>query len=243
LPEGARGDHAPSKKHRLPPGELSRIVGKYGRKRPGFPLNKLLANAAPPKTALPAVKGDGGMTGPAGAAPAANPYHMMPKEEATAALLTAVLDDDIGTLNLIAAAYPLAHDWKVVVKGSGIGGQPIATPVIFYAVDGTGAALDWLIARGADLRAESNFALSPAVAHAASKGAARAVARLMLAMDITDLDVRMGSLHFAHLSDVARHYGHDELAGALARFRGETATVVTPQLPAPKKALPRYPKV
>lgn len=169
--------------------------------------------------------------------PVQNPYHFMPREQVQDALLHAVLNDDIGTLNLIRQIYTDAANWKIVASGW-VGSERITLPVIFYATGGTGEALDWLIKAGADLRAEGNFTLNPVVAHATSKGHAAAVVRLLQAMKVDDTPSAMGSLTFKHLSEVADHFGHPALARALRHYRGEEDVAPPAQLNKPKPALP-----
>lgn len=146
-------------------------------------------------------------------------FSRVPRAEVQDKLLHAVLEDDIGTLNLIHDVYPDCARWMVVIKGSSIGGAPITTPILFYAVHGSGAALQWLIGKGADLYAESNFAISPAVAFAASKGCESAVVQLLDAMKITDLSPQFFGRVYPHLSDVAKEYGHAALAAQLEALR------------------------
>ena len=168
--------------------------------------------------------------------PPANPYLRLPKVDVKMALLQAVQQDDIGTLNLIHEVYADCARWHVT-GGGWIGGQEFSTPIIFFAVDGGGLALQWLIDKGADLMAESNIAPSPAVAFAASKGQAAAVTVLLQAMQVKDLKVEVGSSHFESLADVARHYGHPALAQELQNRLALQAPVIAPKLPPRRKEL------
>lgn len=190
-----------------------------------IPVDKLKFGAVPvPKSPTPP------------APPPANPYLRLPRAEVAKALLQAVQQDDIGTLNLIHEVYADCARWHVT-GGGWIGGQEFSTPIIFFAVDGGGLALQWLIDKGADLTAESNIAASPVVAFAASKGQAAAVTALLQAMQIKDLKVEVGSSRFESLADVARHYGHPALAQELQNRLALQAPVIVPKLPPRRKEL------
>lgn len=77
-------------------------------------------------------------------------YSMIAREQAHADFFKALLEDDIGTMNLVHKGYPSAHTWLSPVNPhSTSSSQPI--PLIHYAALGCGDALIWLLDKGVDV--------------------------------------------------------------------------------------------
>ncbi len=83
-------------------------------------------------------------------APQLPDYSVIARERAQGDFFKAVLDDDIGTMNLVHKAYQSAHTWMSPVDPSSTSSSA-PHPLIHYAALGNGDALRWFLDKGVDV--------------------------------------------------------------------------------------------
>lgn len=143
-----------------------------------------------------------------------DPYEYMSNEQARTAMLTAVLDDDLGVVKSIARHHPGCVDWMIVAKGTAIGNEPLTTPLIVYAAGkGSLRVLQWMIEQGVNLEARSNLLNQTALYHGCDRGERQAVEMLLQAG--ADPYARAEVPHPITAVEAARNEGHEDIARLL----------------------------
>ena len=164
-------------------------------------FNRKQAPAAPVQPAAPVVH---------------DPYEYMSNEQARTAMLTAVLDDDLGVVKSIARHHPGCVDWMIVAKGSAIGNEPMTTPLINYAAgNGSLRVLQWMIDNNVNLEARSNVLNQTALFHACQRGQ-RVVVDMLLQAG-ADPHTRAEVPSPITAVSIARQNDHHDIADLLER--------------------------
>lgn len=154
---------------------------------------------------------------PAQSAALHSPYAHLGQEEACKLLCEAIRDDKLDVIKTIHRHHADAPKWIAVAKGSSVGGEPIATPVIILAASQDRVQIvQWMLQEGADIHARCNVLQAPPLFYAARNGHAATVEALLAAGADPQVGQRgMGMSDPVSPAEAARWSGFTDVAAMI----------------------------
>lgn len=165
----------------------------------------------------------------AAALAAHDPYADLNQEAACTLVCEAIRDDKLDVIKAIHRHHAALPKWIAVAKGSSIGGEPIATPVIVLAAAQDRANIvQWMLQEGADIHARCNVLQAPPLFYAARNGQAATVRLLLDAgADPRKGQPGMGMSDPVSPEEAARWSGFTEVAAMIAAAVNQPALPIT----------------